>query len=144
MRLITADTQGALSYELPWRILSYDEWLPETADPILFSILEDEGQLKEWAVGEDRESEDENEGEPFWVVEVGGGSGPCVAGPEFETLAELASRAQDYVIDELQQAWPPCPGHTHPAIPVAEAEFAVWACPKTRRQIAPIGALNES
>jgi len=37
------------------------------------------------------------------------------------------------------QARPPCPGHTHPALPCEESGIAWWYCPIDDRLIARIG-----
>lgn len=46
-------------------------------------------------------------------------------------------------LQETRVAWgqarPPCPGHTHPALPCEEDGFAWWYCPAEDRLIARIG-----
>ena len=140
--LVMRDVERSMSLKVPWRTLSYDEWIRETDElEWLFLSIEEEGATEPVPVFDEVEPEDEDD--PFWVVEIGGTSGPRAAEPEAEVLADLASTVQDHVIDHIQSAWPRCPGHTHPANAVASGQVAVWVCPTDGRQICPVGELNE-
>lgn len=52
----------------------------------------------------------------------------------------LANAIQDMVIDQLQTAWPKCPGHTHP-MTLGGRRRTSWACPDTGKVIADVGQL---
>jgi len=66
---------------------------------------------------------------PQWVLRLPhqGFELPAVE-DEDDAVAHLASRVQDYVVEELPGAWPVCPGHPHPMEPAAE-DVVVWRCP---------------
>jgi hypothetical protein len=69
------------------------------------------------------------------------GLGPIEADTEQEATVVIAELAQDDVIQALWEPWPPCPGHGHPAQPVARSRLAVWVCPTSGAQLAQIGHL---
>jgi len=69
------------------------------------------------------------------------GFGPIEAATEAEAALVLAELAQDDVIEELWEPWPPCPGHGHPAQPVVRSRLAVWVCPTSGAELAQIGHL---
>jgi hypothetical protein len=63
-------------------------------------------------------------------------------------LVEIASRVQDWAVEELSSRalptnWPPCPLHptTHPLTAASIGARAVWQCPATAAEIAVIGSL---
>ena len=66
-------------------------------------------------------------------------------------VAQLAERLQEWEMEELWKAgrptdWPECPDHpgTHPLDPdVNDKDVAVWRCPRTRREICPIGEFSK-
>ena len=73
-------------------------------------------------------------------------AGPAVA----ERVARLADQVQEWEIEELVAAgrpavWPECPDHpdSHPLEPVADAETAVWRCPRAGRVISQVGAFGQ-
>jgi hypothetical protein len=55
----------------------------------------------------------------------------------------LADQLQEQFFPESFEAWgearPACPGHTHPAIPVADGGGGWWVCPRDSNRIAAIG-----
>ena len=63
-------------------------------------------------------------------------------------LAELASRVQDWAVEDLWTRrlptnWPPCPEHpgTHPLSAAPLGDRAVWRCPSSGTEIAEVGSL---
>ncbi len=71
-----------------------------------------------------------------------GTSFPSIDDIEEATVA-LANPFQDDVLEFLWgQAWPPCPGHSHPAEPALVDSYAVWRCPYTGDPVALIGTLG--
>jgi len=63
-------------------------------------------------------------------------------------LAELASRVQDWAVEDLGTRrlptnWPPCPVHpgTHPLRAAEDGDRAVWRCPAQGEVIAAVGSL---
>ncbi|MFF5209765.1 hypothetical protein [Streptosporangium sp. NPDC000396] len=65
-----------------------------------------------------------------------------------EQVAYLADQVQEWAVEELCSAglpavWPECPAHrnSHPLLATLHNDEAIWACPRTREPIAPIGRL---
>jgi hypothetical protein len=62
-----------------------------------------------------------------------------------ELLVRLADYVQEQFFPETRQAWgearPPCPGHTHPAVPAVIDGEAWWLCPKSGEKLARFGTL---
>ncbi|HEX9034363.1 MAG TPA: hypothetical protein VF834_21160 [Streptosporangiaceae bacterium] len=73
-----------------------------------------------------------------------------IQGSPAEQVVQLAERLQEWEIEELwtagrQTSWPECPDHpaSHPLDPdLNDSDLAVWRCPRTRREICPIGQLG--
>jgi hypothetical protein len=83
----------------------------------------------------------------------GGSNGVSVtrSGPAGERIAELADQVQEWEVEALASAgrpatWPECPEHprSHPLQPWADAERAIWRCPRTQRVVSAIGELGGS
>jgi hypothetical protein len=69
------------------------------------------------------------------------GFGVTSDGPTMDLLIDLARGLQENFL-ELAGARPNCPGHRHPAQPMAHNGAAWWACPRDGRPLAPIGSLR--
>ncbi|MHB1433828.1 MAG: hypothetical protein ACYCVZ_17160 [Streptosporangiaceae bacterium] len=71
-------------------------------------------------------------------------------GSPAERVAQIAGRLQEWEMEELWKArrptdWPECPDHpgTHPLDPdVNDNDVAIWRCPRSRREMSPIGQLG--
>ena len=71
-------------------------------------------------------------------------------GSPAEQVAQLAERLQEWEMEQLWKArrptdWPECPHHpgSHPLDPdVNDNDVAIWRCPRTGREICPIGQLG--
>ncbi|NRQ39890.1 hypothetical protein HII36_49890 [Nonomuraea sp. NN258] len=68
-----------------------------------------------------------------------------------EQLADVADQVQEWAVhalwmEGLPAVWPECPEHPggHPLAAVVEGDTAVWACPRTRTVVAPVGSLPGS
>ncbi|GHC64839.1 hypothetical protein GCM10010349_36240 [Streptomyces flavofungini] len=91
--------------------------------------------------------------EPLVVLYEADGSGVGVAVPEgsaAEQVASLAEQVQDWAVEALAAqllpaTWPECPDHpaSHPLAASVTEGVAVWSCPRSRRVVAPVGALAE-
>ncbi len=55
--------------------------------------------------------------------------------------ADAAGRIAGEVVDELWQAWPPCPRHSHLLEAAVSEGRACWTCPADDAVVAPVGAL---
>jgi hypothetical protein len=51
----------------------------------------------------------------------------------------LADQIQDSVIQVLTGAWPKCPKHDHPLLPILREGDAVWFCPELKQVMYSIG-----
>lgn len=61
-------------------------------------------------------------------------------------LVELASRVQEWAVDDLSSRglpadWPRCPRHAHRLAAASMGDRAVWRCPDTADEVAEIGSL---
>lgn len=66
-----------------------------------------------------------------------------------EALERIADQAHDLIVEDLPSHhlptnWPQCPHHptTHPLVVRRVRKSVGWACPVTRRVLAPIGELS--
>jgi hypothetical protein len=66
-----------------------------------------------------------------------------------QQVAMLADQLQDALVESLPSlglpaVWPECPDHpdSHPLQAVCDEAAAVWTCPRTGRQVGPIGQLR--
>ncbi|WP_087883669.1 hypothetical protein [Streptomyces alboflavus] len=93
--------------------------------------------------------------EPLVVLYEADGSGVGVSVPEgaaaAEQVASLAEQVKDWAVEALAAqllpaTWPECPDHpaSHPLDASVAGGVAVWSCPRSRRVVAPVGALGES
>lgn len=79
-----------------------------------------------------------------WAGTTGTGIHVPAGAPKAEQVASLADQIQELVIEELHEAWPPCPKHpaNHPLAPELVRDQAVWRCPRTKQIVAEIGHLG--
>ncbi|EPH44496.1 hypothetical protein ABT390_15370 [Streptomyces aurantiacus] len=91
---------------------------------------------------------------PLVMLYEADGSGVGVSVPEgaapAEQVAELAEQVKDWAVEALASqllpaTWPECPDHpaSHPLAAEVVGGTAVWSCPRSRRVVAPVGALAE-
>ncbi|MGH4027574.1 hypothetical protein ACQB60_01415 [Actinomycetota bacterium Odt1-20B] len=94
-------------------------------------------------------------GEDWVVLYEADGSGTGVSVPEFASTVEqvvvLAEQVKDWAVEALAAqlkpaVWPECPDHpdSHPLDAGVVRGVAVWSCPRSRRAVAPVGALGFS
>jgi hypothetical protein len=149
LALAVRDVETTTGLRITHRVLPASEWELEhlELDFLALSYEEEEaGSLDEHAqIGRvEEEDDDDDYYYPPLVVEVAGTSQPWHTDrSDAEVLADVAELVQEVVIDELQGAWPTCPGHPHPAEPAVVSGTAVWACMLRSRPvvIAGIGQL---
>jgi hypothetical protein len=142
--LAIRDAEATTAVRLPSRVVSRAEW--ELEGSILDYLALSYDEANEDVPGPGAAGDGQEDEHPPLVVDIAGTSGPCDTDrSDAELLAELAGSVQEAIIDELQRAWPVCPGHPHPAEPVVVSGAAVWACTLRSRPavIARIGELTE-
>jgi hypothetical protein len=99
-----------------------------------------------------REDDVAGEEEPVVMLYTPGGSGLNLWTSSglnaSEQIVELADRVQEWAVEALWEegspaVWPECPAHpdSHPLAATVDGDTAVWACPRTRTVVAPIGRL---